>query len=84
MKSLISIIIPAYEESERIGESLRTILRYIESEGINAELIVVDDGSTDNTREVLAGYGDRIRYVYQANRGLAGARGSFSTRPMVS
>lgn len=52
MKSSISIIIPAYEESERIGESLRTILRYMESERINAELIVVDDGSKDDTAEV--------------------------------
>ncbi len=38
------------------------------------ELIVVDDGSTDDTRERLQPYMDRIRYIYQANRGLSSAR----------
>lgn len=75
MKSFVSIIIPAYEESERIGESLGTILRYIESEGLNAELIVVDDGSKDDTAEVarreFAGFKDIKTKVirYEQNRG---------------
>jgi glycosyltransferase involved in cell wall biosynthesis len=38
------------------------------------ELIIVDDGSTDNTRDAVAQYGDRVRYVYQTNAGLAAAR----------
>ena len=52
MNQLISIIIPAYEESERLGDSIRKILFYIKKENLNAELIVVDDGSKDNTAEV--------------------------------
>lgn len=52
MNSLISIIIPAYEESERVGGSIQKVLAYIEREKLNAELIVVDDGSKDATTEV--------------------------------
>src|SRR5207245_11545075 len=38
------------------------------------EVIVVDDGSTDDTKEVVRHYGDRIRYVFQENRGPSAAR----------
>jgi glycosyltransferase involved in cell wall biosynthesis len=38
------------------------------------EVLVVDDGSTDDTRGVLAGYGDRVRVVRQENAGRSGAR----------
>lgn len=52
MNQLISIVIPAYEESKRLGDSIRKILTYIKKEQLNAELIIVDDGSKDNTAEV--------------------------------
>lgn len=48
----ISIIIPAYEESERVGSSIQKILAYIKRENLNAELIVIDDGSKDSTAEI--------------------------------
>ncbi len=51
MKPSVSIIIPAFEEQERLGDSVRKILRYIESEKLSAELIIVDDGSNDKTAE---------------------------------
>ena len=51
MKPDLSIIIPAYNESQRIGGSIRKILNYIKREKLNAELIVIDDGSKDNTFE---------------------------------
>ncbi|HMS42683.1 MAG TPA: glycosyltransferase, partial [Pyrinomonadaceae bacterium] len=51
MKPAISIVIPAFEEQDRLGVSVRTILRYIESEKLSAELIIVDDGSGDKTTE---------------------------------
>ncbi len=52
MKPSISIIIPAFEEQDRIGASIEKICRYLERENISAELIVVDDGSRDQTAEI--------------------------------
>ncbi len=52
MKTLISIVIPAFDESERLGDSIRRILSFIKRENLAAELIVVDDGSSDQTAEV--------------------------------
>lgn len=51
MKNL-SIIIPAFEEEERVGVSITKILNYIKDENLDAELIIVDDGSKDKTTEV--------------------------------
>src|SRR5437899_2271936 len=52
MKPEVSIVIPAYNESDRLGGPLATILDFISTTGLNAELIVVDDGSTDDTAKV--------------------------------
>jgi dolichyl-phosphate beta-glucosyltransferase len=52
MKYNLSIIIPAFEESARLGDSLKLILAYIVRENLDAELIVVDDGSGDKTAEI--------------------------------
>jgi dolichyl-phosphate beta-glucosyltransferase len=49
MNPTISIIIPAFEEEERLGESLSKILSYIGAEKLDGEVIVVDDGSSDST-----------------------------------
>lgn len=52
MPPSISIIIPAYNEAVRLGKSLRTILEYLNSRADESELIVVDDGSSDETATV--------------------------------
>ena len=52
MNPNLSIIIPAYEEQERVGVSITKILNYIKDESLDAELIVIDDGSKDKTTEV--------------------------------
>jgi glycosyltransferase involved in cell wall biosynthesis len=57
----VSVIIPTYNRARYIGEAVESVLEQ-ESAGCEVEVIVVDDGSTDNTREVLERYGDRIVY----------------------
>ncbi len=52
MKPDISIVIPAFNESERLGAPLRKVLAYLASNHIDGEVIVVDDGSSDDTSEV--------------------------------
>ena len=52
MKPDISIVIPAYNESERLGDPLKTILEFVSTAGLNVEVIVVDDGSSDDTANV--------------------------------
>lgn len=69
---LVSVIIPTYNRAAFIGASIRSVLEQTYS---NLELIVVDDGSTDDTDSVVAAYSDpRFRYVRQPNRGRSNAR----------
>lgn len=71
----LSIIIPAFNESERLGESLKSILAYLEKEHPESEMIVVDDGSSDATakvaEDVLASKPNVASRVvrYEQNRG---------------
>ena len=60
---MISIVIPAYNESRRLPSTLDKILKYLESHPWNAEVIVVDDGSTDQTAAIVRGYAERNRMV---------------------
>ncbi|HLG14228.1 MAG TPA: dolichyl-phosphate beta-glucosyltransferase [Blastocatellia bacterium] len=53
MALLLSIVIPAYNERERIGRSLDDVLRFLSSQPYRAEVIVVDDGSSDGTAAVV-------------------------------
>ncbi|MBF2046913.1 MAG: glycosyltransferase [Elainella sp. C42_A2020_010] len=67
----VSIIIPAYNGERFITKALDSILAQTYS---NYEIIVVNDGSTDQTAAVLQPYRDRILYIEQANQGVAAAR----------
>jgi glycosyltransferase involved in cell wall biosynthesis len=69
----VSVIIPTYNRAHLIGRSIKSVL---DQTFIDFELIVVDDGSTDNTEEVVKAYNDqRIRYIrYTKNRGAPAAR----------
>ena len=67
----VSVIIPAYNGDRFIGEAIAGILAQTYTD---YEIIVVDDGSTDNTKQVVQQYGDCIRYFSQANQGVASSR----------
>ena len=67
----ISVIIPTFNHARFIGQCIEGVL----NQGHDSlEILVVDDGSTDSTKKVVAGFGDRIRYSYQKNQGQATAR----------
>ncbi len=51
-----SIIIPAYNEGARVGATLEKVLAYVAERGWSAEVIAVNDGSRDNTAEIIRGY----------------------------
>jgi glycosyltransferase involved in cell wall biosynthesis len=69
--SLVSVVIPTYNSAEYIEEALNSVFEQTFNE---FEIIVIDDGSTDNTRTILDKYSGRIKYFYQNNKGPAGAR----------
>ncbi len=68
---LFSVIIPAYNRAALIGRTLDSVLA---QPGEPAEVIVVDDGSTDGTPAVVERYGARVTLLRQANRGPGAAR----------
>lgn len=67
----IACVIPTYNQAHLIGRAIDSVLA--QTVPVD-EIIVIDDGSSDSTREVVAGYGPRIRYIYQKNAGGAAAR----------
>jgi dolichyl-phosphate beta-glucosyltransferase len=56
----LSAVIPVYNEEARIGPTLESALRYLKSKRIPAEILVVDDGSTDKTLEVVGRFKKRL------------------------
>jgi glycosyltransferase involved in cell wall biosynthesis len=67
----ISVIIPNYNQSVFVKDAIHSVLnQHCKAD----EIIIVDDGSTDDSREVVGQFGDRVHYIRQENQGLAGAR----------
>jgi len=67
----VSAIIPTYNYARFLRDAIDSVLAQTFPV---LEVIVVDDGSTDDTRQVLEAYGDRIRVIHQENAGVAAAR----------
>lgn len=68
---LVSIIIPTYNHASLIERALGSAL----SQSFrDFEIIVIDDGSTDNTKEIVQRFGPKVRYFYQENGGVSSAR----------
>jgi hypothetical protein len=68
----VSVIIPSYNLARLVPQAIQSVL---DQTYTDFEVLVVDDGSQDNTREVIQSFDDaRVQYIYQENRGLSGAR----------
>lgn len=74
---LVSVILPSYNSGSYLRRAIKSVIAQTYA---NWEIILVDDGSTDNTREIAEEYAgvlrDQLCYVYQTNRGLSAARNS--------
>ncbi len=69
----VSVVIPAYNIGSYICRSIESVLSQKRPAD---EIIVVDDGSSDETAEKIKSYGDKVRYIYQENSGVSAARNS--------
>jgi glycosyltransferase involved in cell wall biosynthesis len=71
----ISVIIPAYNSASYLSDAVESVLNQSFQD---FEIIIIDDGSTDNTKEIAEKYiqkhGNKIRYFYQGNKGVGAAR----------
>ena len=72
MSAKVSVIIPCYNHGHYLSRAVESVLAQTYG---NWEVIIVDDGSTDDTRGAALAFADpRIRYIYQQNQGLSAAR----------
>lgn len=70
-KGLVSVVIPNYNYANYVGEAIDSVLSQTYD---SIEVIVVDDGSSDASSDVVAEYGDRVTAIFQKNAGVSAAR----------
>lgn len=74
MEPLVSVIIPTYNYAKFLPEAIDSVLNQTYQD---FKIIIIDDGSTDNTKEIIEGYikkySDKIRYFFQRNKGCEAA-----------
>ncbi|MBD8060442.1 glycosyltransferase [Cellulomonas sp. JH27-2] len=71
-RALVSVVMPTYNRSSQIADAVRSVIAQSHA---NLELLVVDDGSTDDTEAVVTGFADpRVRYLRLAKQGVSSAR----------
>ncbi len=70
-EKLVSVIIPTFNRAWALEKAVDSVLAQ-DYEAI--EIIVIDDGSTDNTLDLLEGYGNKIQVLSQENKGVSAAR----------
>jgi glycosyltransferase involved in cell wall biosynthesis len=71
MNKLISTIIPVWNGEKYLAEAIESALK---QDYLEQEIIVIDDGSTDNTASVAKQFINKIQYIYQKNKGLGASR----------
>lgn len=67
----VSVVVPCFNAARYVGEALESVLAQTRP---CDEIIVVDDGSTDDSAAVIAQFGGRVRYLHQENQGISAAR----------
>jgi glycosyltransferase involved in cell wall biosynthesis len=67
----VSVVIPSYNRAHRLSDTIASVMR---QNLADVEIVLVDDGSTDNTREAVVKYGSLVKYIYQPNAGVGAAR----------
>jgi glycosyltransferase involved in cell wall biosynthesis len=67
----VSVIIPTYNRASCICDAIDSVL---DQTFKDYEILVIDDGSTDDTSQILQQYNDKIKYIYQKNEGVSAAR----------
>ena len=81
---VISVIIPAYNEAARIRRTLESVQRYVADNRIPAEIIVVDDGSTDGTADVVGRYASSVANLKILPNGMNKGKGFSVRRGMLA
>lgn len=71
MPSTVSVVIPSYNRASYLPQAVGSVL---DQTRLPEEILVVDDGSTDNTAEVVSALRGPVRYLHQSNRGAGAAR----------
>ncbi|MFC2169642.1 glycosyltransferase family 2 protein [Acidobacteriota bacterium] len=75
---MISVLIPSYNRSFFLKEAIQSVLNqdYFKNHSFSdsCELIVIDDGSTDNTRDVVKSFGSSVKYHYENHKGVSAVR----------
>jgi len=69
----VSVIVPCFNAARYIGEAIESVLTQVLPDD---EIIVVDDGSSDDSAKVIASFGGRVCYIHQDNQGISAARNS--------
>lgn len=75
---MISVIIPSFNRAAFLSEAIQSVFDQdyfaVNNPKDLYELIVIDDGSFDNSKEIVESFGDRVKYQFQANKGISASR----------
>jgi len=74
---LVSVVIPVYNGERYVREAIESVFAQTFTDW---ELIVIDDGSVDRSRDIIRGYGDRLTFIEQDNHGVCHARNAAVAR----
>ena len=74
----VSIIIPVWNGEKYLAEAIQSAL---DQDYPNKEILVIDDGSTDDTAKIIQSFGAKVIPLYQSNRGLGGTNRITIPRP---